>query len=239
MGREEKLAELLRSIREKWEVEFEPLVVDEVSYEVLGIHNMAAWLDQLVASHAIGQPLHDLPLWAKIWPGSLILGRFMRKFEPEGKSLLELGCGMGALSLVASRHGFRSITATDVEEDAIKFTAANALKNNLENLVTAHFLDVTAPPADLPQYDIIAASELLYLDELHRPLLKFLEKGLSSGGRAFFCTDLARLKPKFQKLALKYLPHFKMQEGKIGLKRAGEDGKEERRIFSIIILEKP
>lgn len=239
MPREQRLTEILEDIRKKWDVDFEPLDVDGTRYEVLTIHNMAARLDQLAVAHAIEQPLRDLPLWAKVWPGSLVLGRFLRKFEPEGKSLLELGCGMGALSLVAARYGFRSITATDVDRDALNFTMAHVLKNGLENRISVQFLDVTAPPEKLPTFDFIAASELLYLDDLHRPLLKFLERGLVSGGRAFFCTDIARLKPRFQKLAEKYLSRFHIQEGKIGLKCADPNGNEERRIFSIIILEKP
>jgi len=231
--------QILARIRQKWDIGFEPLAVDGATYEILAIRNMAAHIDKLLASGSIQQPLRDLPLWAKVWPGSIVLGRFLRKFEPQGKTLLELGCGVGTLSLVASAHGFAHITATDIDSEALDFAAFHIIKNSLDNLIDVKYLDVTAPSAVLPQYDMIAASEMLYLDNLHRPLLKFLDRCLVPGGKAFFCTDLARLKPRFQKLAAKHLPHFNIQEGKIGVKISGFADGEQRRVFSILILEKP
>lgn len=232
------LVDVMAAINKKWDTSFEPLEVDGASYDILSIEDMKAYLDKLAASNAIRQPLRDLPLWAKIWPGSLVLGRFLRKFEPQGKTMLELGCGMGILSLVASAYGFGHITATDVNADAINFCKAHILKNNLADKIDARYLDVASPPDNLPQYDIIAASELLYLDDLHRPLLKFINRQLAPKGKALFCTDLARLKPRFQKLAAKYYPELKIQEGKIGVKSSDADGGAQRRIFSILILEK-
>lgn len=239
MSNQQDQTEILARIRQKWDVDPEPLAVDGSSYELLAIRNMTAYLDRLVAAHAVKRPLQDLPLWAKVWPGSIVLGRFLRKFEPQGKTLLELGCGMGVLAMVASAHGFSHITATDIEKDALDFATFHMLKNGLQSRVDVKFLDVSHPPEELPTYDMIAASELLYLDHLHRPLLKFLDRFLVSGGKAFFCTDLARLKPHFQKQAARHLPHFHMTEGKIGVKSTDTDGSEQRRIFSILILEKP
>ncbi len=239
MPASDRLTEILARIRQKWDVEFEPLEIDGAIYEVLSIRNMKTRLDALVAANAIQRPLRDLPLWAKVWPGSLVLGRFLRKFEPQGKSLLELGCGVGCLALAASPHGFSHITASDINKEALDFAACHMLKNRLASLVDVKYVDVAAPPAALRPFDMIAASELLYLDELHRPILKFLDRALVPGGKAFFCTDMARLKPRFQKLAAKHLPHYHMQEGKIGIKSRDGEGMEQRRIFSILILEKP
>ena len=148
--------------------------------------------------------------------------------------MLELGCGMGALSLIASAHGFAAITATDVNADALDFARAHVLKNGLQHLIDVKYLDVARRTEG--KWDIIAASELLYLDSLHRPLLKFLARHLSQDGKAFFCTDIARLKPLFAKFAAK---SFKVAEGKIGVKASGEDGEVERRVYSILILERP
>ena len=43
-------------------------------------------------------------------------------------------------------------------------------------------------------------------------------------------------KPHFAKLAAK---SFKLMEGRIGVKSRDEDGEEQRRIYSILILERP
>lgn len=204
--------------------------VDDRKLEVLRITNMTAHLDRLLAANAIQEPLRDLPLWAKTWPGAIILGRFLRKFNPGGQSLLELGAGMGILSLVASGYGFASILATDLNSQAVDFITANVARNNLDALIRTRQLDIANDSlAQDARFDFIAASELLYLDALHRPLLKFLRRHLAPGGKALFCTDRARLKPHFARLAAH---EFLLQEGNIGMKAS--DG--ERRIFNILIL---
>lgn len=223
------LDNVLAAIAKKYEAEFEPLGLDSATFEALDIKNMASRLDQLIQSKAIRDPLRDLPLWAKLWPGSLVLGRFLRKFAPEGKSLLELGCGMGGLSLAASQYGFARILATDIDTDALLFARANVLRNRLEGVIAVERRDVRSPREGEEKFDMIAASELLYLDELHRPLLRYLDRHLAPGGKAFFCSDLARPKPRFQKLAAK---DFAVQEGKIRLSGS------ENRIYSILILER-
>ena len=98
----ETLETILATIRTTFEVDFEPLQVDDSKLEVLTIKNMQNHLDGLLKRHAIRNPLKDLPLWAKIWPGSFVLGRLLRKYNPEGKSLLELGAGCGILGMVAA-----------------------------------------------------------------------------------------------------------------------------------------
>ena len=233
------LKDLLAEIERDFEVGFEPLQVDDGQLEVLTIHNMQTHLDALLRKKAIRDPLRDLPLWAKVWPGSFLLGRFLRKYPVEGKSLLELGAGCGVLGLVAARHGFARVVISDVVEDALRFARANVLHNGLAEQVEVCHLDVTAPGRDarFPDgFNYIAASELLYLDDLHRPLLKFLSRHLRPGGKAFFCTDMARHKPRFAKLASKT---FNVTEGHLGLKSRDEEGAEQRRVYNILILEHP
>lgn len=222
-------------ISEIFDVQFEALEIDGRKLRVLAINNMPDYIEGLLRRKAIRDPLRDMPLWAKIWPSSFLLGRHLRHLAPEGKSLLELGCGMGAASLIASGYGFRKILATDINRLALDFTRANIAANNLDHLLQTRLVDVCSPPADLGLFDVIAASELLYLDELHRPLLKFLVRHLAPGGQALFCSDLARAKPRFQKLAAK---SFNTREDKIGLKSRGEDGREERRVYTLLTLEK-
>lgn len=229
----ETLSEIMQRISRKWEVQWEPLQVDNGAMEILAIANMRAHLDRLLASSQLRDPIRDLPLWAKVWPSSLVLGRFLRNFSPQGKTLLELGCGMGVTSLVAASYGFGAIAATDINADALDFTRANVSKNDLAALINVRYLDVTRPAEG--QWDYIAASELLYLEQLHRPLLKFLGCHLNPAGKAFFCTDLARQKPHFAKLASK---KFKVTEGKIGVKTTDEAEQVERRVYSLLILEK-
>ena len=146
--------------------------------------------------------------------------------------------GCGVLSLVASRYGFRHIVTSDIVNDALQFARANVLRNNLQDLIDVCYLDVSRPGKDerFPEgFDRIVASELLYLDDLHRPLLKFVDRHLAPGGKAVFCTDMARAKPHFAKLAART---FQVQEGHIGVKSQDGDGNEQRRIYVLHILER-
>lgn len=232
------LENTLQRIRVKFEADFEPLNVDGQNLEVLSIANMPSHLDALISAHKINDPLRDLPLWAKVWPASFVLGRFLRKFEPAGKTLLELGAGMGVCSLVASRHGFERIVVSDISKDALDFAHANILRNNLGHFMEVCHIDVTAAgriPHPENGFDLVAASEILYLDDLHRPLLKFLDKYLAKNGKALFCIDMARAKPRFKKLASRV---FSVREGNIGVKSIDDSGETQRRVYTILILEK-
>lgn len=220
---------LLAKINATFQTGFENLEIDGRALRLLDISNMASHLDRLVATKAIQQPLRDLPLWAKIWPASFVLGRFLRNFGPEGKTLLEPGCGMGALSLVAAQYGFERILATDICDQALDFARANVLANDLQNTISVKKLDIQHCSAFREQFDMIAAAEILYLEDLHRPILKLLQRSLARDGKAFFCTDMARLKPGFQKLAAR---HFRITEHRIGVKS------DDSRLYSILILEK-
>ena len=239
MPQEESLEQLLERIAKRFKVGFKPLAIDGATYEVLDVENMTQYLDKLIGTHAIKNPLKDLPLWAKVWPGSFVLEMFLRKkCDCAGKTFLELGCGCGILSMLASRLGFASLTASDVEEDALLFTRANVLRNRLDSKVTVSHVDVARPGMD-PRFaggiDLIAASELLYLDSLHRPLLKFISRHLAAGGKAVFCTDMARRKPHFAKLAAK---EFKVEEVYAPAKMTDAEGKPSQRLYSLLTLEK-
>ena len=44
--------------------------------------------------------LSRFPLWAKIWPAAIVLAEYVARLKPEaGKTLLEIGGGLGPLDL--------------------------------------------------------------------------------------------------------------------------------------------
>ncbi len=227
------LEEVLAEARTRFEVSFEQMDVDGAPLEVLSIRNMTQHLDSLLARRAIRDPLKDLPLWAKVWPASFVLGRYLRKLDPEGKTLLEIGAGCGITGCIAARYGFSRVIVSDVVEDALLFARANILQNNLAERVDVRRVDVTAARLE-ERFDVLAASEILYLEELHRPLIKFVARHLASGGKAVFCTDLARRQKHFFKLAAR---EFSVAEQLVGVRSKSEDGTEERRVYAIHTLE--
>ena len=48
-----------------------------------GKGSVCAYLDGMLARKAIRDPLKDLPLWAKVWPASFVLGRYLRLVDTE------------------------------------------------------------------------------------------------------------------------------------------------------------
>ena len=69
-----------------------------------------------------------LPYWADVWPSSVILAKRLANEAGGGRSFLELGCGLGIVSITAMRSGF-DVLASDYYEDALRFTRANAWRN--------------------------------------------------------------------------------------------------------------
>ena len=53
-----------------------------------------------------------MPYWAEVWPSGLALARHVAGLDLTGLAVLELGCGLGLPSLVASLAGRTSWRAT-------------------------------------------------------------------------------------------------------------------------------
>jgi release factor glutamine methyltransferase len=59
-----------------------------------------------------------------------ILLDFINEMSLENKALLELGCGCGIVSLLASKKG-ANVTASDINQIALEYLETNASKSNL------------------------------------------------------------------------------------------------------------
>jgi ETFB lysine methyltransferase len=101
-----------------------------------------------------------LPYWADVWPSSVILAKRLAGEAGGRRSLLELGCGLGIVSIIAMRSGF-TVMASDYYEDALRFTRANAWRN-LRREPASRMIDWRALPTDLATYDVIVAADVLY-----------------------------------------------------------------------------
>lgn len=123
-----------------------------------------------------------LPYWADVWPSSMILAKRLASEAGEGRSLLELGCGLGIVSVAAMRAGF-DVLATDYYQDALRFTRANALRN-LRREPQTRMVDWRALPSDLGTFDTIVAADVLYEMTYAELIADALAAGLAAGGVA-------------------------------------------------------
>ncbi|MEO7218888.1 MAG: methyltransferase domain-containing protein [Gemmatimonadaceae bacterium] len=124
-----------------------------------------------------------LPYWAELWPSSTILANFIvADTRPRGK-LIELGAGVGLVSIAAAIAGY-DVTASDYYEDALAFARANAFRNLGSEISTA-LVDWRAVPPAMPTFDTVLASDVLY-ESRYAPLVAgVIDRLLSSRGVAY------------------------------------------------------
>jgi predicted nicotinamide N-methyase len=130
-----------------------------------------------------------IPYWADCWPSSCVLAERIARQRGQRRQLLELGCGIGLVSLAAAQAGF-DVLATDYYAEALEFTAANAQRHGLARIDT-RLVDWRKLPADLGTFDVVAASDVLY-ERPHAALIAAaLASTLSPAGLALL-TDPGR-----------------------------------------------
>lgn len=123
-----------------------------------------------------------LPYWADIWPSSTALAGVVSELDGIGKSALELGCGVGLVTIGALRAGF-DVLATDYYEDALLFARRNGLSATGREPRTRH-VDWRAFPDDLGRFDLVLASDVLYEREYATLVADAIVASLAPGGVA-------------------------------------------------------
>jgi cyclopropane fatty-acyl-phospholipid synthase-like methyltransferase len=158
------------------------------TFELLGPANHESLIDDPRVVARFEQDEY-MPYWAEFWSASLLLaeavtawGRVADGADPP--CVLELGCGLGLVSLVALHLGCRVI-ASDYDEDALAFLAESVRRNGLP-MPEARYVDWRKTYPDL-RPDRIVAAEVLYETRNLRPVAQFVERHLKPDGIALIC----------------------------------------------------
>ncbi len=214
------LDDLLALARSRYGVRFEPLTVNGVTLELLQIEDMDAYVQELTKDLPEDTP-PELPFWAKVWRTALLASYFVQKLEPAGRTMLEIGAGVGVCGLFAAARGFQ-VTITDMHPDAVLFSRIAVLRNDLADRVRVRRLDFTRDRLD-ERFDIILGSEVLYKDDQARALVKFLGAHLRDDPAAeiVLAREYTRKAKKFFKLIDKDYAHQCLSIGYQGGPRAG------------------
>ncbi len=143
------------SLRRRFELTSTQVTVGDCQYDLLRPRSV----DELISEEdfAIDE---RIPYWADCWPSARVLAERIVRQNGRQRRALDLGCGIGLVSLAAARAGFR-VLATDYYADALEFTAANAERHGLNRLDT-RLVDWRKLPGDLGRFDLVAASDVLY-----------------------------------------------------------------------------
>ena len=136
------------------------------------------------------------PYGRVLWPSAAACARVLVELATRisAKSVLELGCGTGLVSLVAMRAGLQ-VMATDVDEGALIAARAAAATLPAATLPAATLPAATFPAAGalttttfdvrssdpLPPADIIVAADLLYEEVLAAALARRCIEALAEG----------------------------------------------------------
>ena len=132
-----------------------------------------------------------IPYWADVWESAIVLAEDLAAEDGRGRTLLELGCGLGLPSIVAARAGF-TVTATDYEAPALEGVLYNAAANGIDAIATRE-LDWRRIPGDLGRFDRVVAADVLYESHHAAALADVIARSLESGGVALVA-DPCRLK---------------------------------------------
>lgn len=124
-----------------------------------------------------------LPYWAELWPSSTVLASFVAEHGLPPSRVIELGCGVGLVS-IATTYAGHTVLATDYYEDALHFTRANAFRN-LGREIDTRLIDWRAMPDDLGTFDIVLASDVLYESSYAAVVANAIDVTLAPNGRAF------------------------------------------------------
>lgn len=123
-----------------------------------------------------------LPYGFELWPAALMLAEHLYRSEPGlGRRAIELGCGVGLVSIAAARTGWR-VLATDCDPVPLQFAEFNAAVNGVE-LEAFQLHDWHHPPTG-PRFSLVLAADVLYQRCDHVPVLKCIDQLLEHEGVA-------------------------------------------------------
>ena len=139
------------------------------------------------------------PYGVELWPAATMLANWIVRQEPgAGREAVELGCGLGLVTLAAARHGWR-MRATDNEETALRFARFNTELNGITG-VRFELIDWKHPPPGR-RFERIFAADVLYQLVDHEPLLECIERLLAPNGIALIADPKRRVADRFEAMA--------------------------------------
>jgi predicted nicotinamide N-methyase len=173
------------------------------TFDLTAVDDPDVLLDDLIDQDPSSIDVQDerLPYWAWLWPSAEELTRVLLagNLPGEGKTAVDLGCGLGLTTLAAMSTG-ADVVATDYQPDALRFTRLNCLANLGREPDTRVF--DWRQPWDGPTFDFIIAADLAYEKRFFDPLQETFHQLLKPSGSILLGEpnrDIA--KPFFAQLA--------------------------------------
>jgi len=172
--------------------QFEPVEITPTFWIVPSWHEPPAGAQQVIRLDpglAFGTGTH---------PTTRMCLRWIARHAPAGQRVLDYGCGSGILAIGAAKHGAASVDAVDIDEAAVRSTAANAQANGVQ-------LAAGLPEKAHGRYDTVLANILATPLKVLAPLLT---AHVAPGGALVLAGILAR---QAQELKEAYAPYCSLE----------------------------
>jgi predicted nicotinamide N-methyase len=187
---------IYNKIRKKYKLTFDRLKIGERTIRLLKIADLEEFLDGKDPFANVS----EFPFWIRLWDSAMILSYVLAgQKNCAGRTLLELGAGLGAPGLAAAASGFE-VTISDYEDIIMDFQKVSAAASGLSGIRFAHldWLD----PGEIGSFDVLAGAEILFREEFFQPLLNVFKTCLNPGGEIYLAHDARRQSlPRFLELA--------------------------------------
>ena len=183
----------MSAFHRKYETDVSPLAIGDHRFKFFVPKSLDPFLDK-------EDVFSEFPLWSKIWEASIVLANHMAAMPVDPQNhLLEIGCGVGVIGIVAARYGHR-VTMTEYNRDALNFARANARVNHASKSSELGITELDWTKPDLEgRFDMILGSEVIYKEEYFEPLLGLFRRYLKPGGEIILAEGLRKTSLEFFK----------------------------------------
>ena len=107
---------------------YETYEFGEIDIHTRTLRDKQEFDDEYGDAEKLGISSASWSMFGVVWPSSLILARHLSNFDFKGKTILEVGCGIGLTSLLLNRFN-ADVTATDYHPEVESFLDYNVQLN--------------------------------------------------------------------------------------------------------------
>jgi ribosomal protein L11 methyltransferase len=171
----------------QWEAEYEPIDVDGLIRMRAPFHPAPEQgVDVIIQPEMSFGTGHHPTTWQMM--------RTLVDLDLEGKSVLDIGCGTGALAIAAKKLGAGHVVAFDVDEWSYDNTLANCERNGVHNAIEVYHGTIESLTVDLGEFDVLLANinlNVLLAEMKH--YVRYLKPGGHIAFSGFFTTDVSAI----------------------------------------------
>ena len=131
------------------------------------------------------------PYWVQVWPASVCVARLLARLGSlRGKTVLDLGCGLGVPGIAAASAG-ATVTFADREADALAFARWNATRAATDAPPIARLFDWSREVVE-GSFDALVLADVSYRPVHHAALQRHVRSCLAADGVVVHAEPLRR-----------------------------------------------